>query len=456
MNLRTTKAGFDRSWLWLAVSAAATLALCGCFGRKTTAAAPAAGTSAEPDKILYDNAMADIKKSRYDEGRLALQTLINTYPDSEYLAKAKLATADAYYKEGGPSSLTQAIAEYQDFITFFPFLDEAAYAQMQVGMAHYRQMEKPDRDRDEALEAEGAFQTFLQKYPSSPLYKDAQQRLRDVQEVLAEGEFRVAEFYYMRKADRASVARLSALIERYPLYSQADRANFMLASVYDRTEHSDIAAQYYAHIVKDYPLSPLVPEAKERLTKIGTPVPQPDPQALARMKAEEEAPRPADHIFLRPLGALKSGPDVRMAARSGAPNLTPEDTTTGIQTLIPGGTNNSLVGTATAGGTNTTSRAPAATADVEGVAPTPTVDGNTAQPEQVVVTQPVAGSEGTQSVTAADGASQTNASQPSGTATQASATQASADSSNTAAAQPPSSGKESTSKKKKGLKKLVP
>ena len=127
--------------------------------------------------------------ARFDVGRLAFQTLINTYPDSEYLAKAKLAVADSYYKEGGTSGLTQAVAEYQDFITFFPFLDEAAYAQMQVGMAHYRRMEKPDRDRDEALEAEGAFQTFLQKYPSSPLYKDAQQRLREVQEVLADGDF---------------------------------------------------------------------------------------------------------------------------------------------------------------------------------------------------------------------------------------------------------------------------
>jgi len=444
MNLAKTKGSFDRRWAWLAVSAAVTMALCGCFGRKTTAGTPAAGATAEPDKVLFDNAMNDIKKDRYDEGRLALQTLINTYPDSEYLAKAKLAVADSYYKEGGPSSLTQAVAEYQDFVTFFPFLDESAYAQMQVGMAHYKQMEKPDRDRDQALEAEGAFQTFLQKYPASPLYKDAQQRLRDVQEVLAEGEFRVAEFYYIRKADRASVARLSALITRYPLYSQADRANFMLASVYDRTEHSDIAAQYYAHIVKDYPLSPLVPDAKDRLTKIGTPIPQPDPQALARMQAEQAAVRPADHIYMRPLGALKSGPDVRMAAQSGAPNLSPEDTTTGIQTLIPGARNNStLVGTATAGGTNAP---PAATADVEGVAPTPSAAASGTQPEQVVVAQPTAGSQGTQAVNS-------NASQVDGTTPQAS--NASTDNT-TPAAQQPSSGKESTSKKKKGLKKIIP
>ncbi|MGA8103970.1 MAG: outer membrane protein assembly factor BamD, partial [Candidatus Acidiferrales bacterium] len=75
--------------------------------------------SAEPDKALYDRAMADQKKGRYTEARLSLQTLINTYPDSEFLAKAKLAIADSYYKESGTSNLTLAINEYKDFITFF-------------------------------------------------------------------------------------------------------------------------------------------------------------------------------------------------------------------------------------------------------------------------------------------------------------------------------------------------
>jgi len=444
----------NRSLLWLAVSLAATAALCGCFGRKQAAAAPAAGSSAEPDKVLFDTAMNDIKKDRFDEGRLAFQTLINTYPDSEYLAKAKLAVADSYYKEGGISGLTQAVAEYQDFITFFPFLDEASYAQMQIGMAHYKRMEKPDRDRDEALEAEGAFQTFLQKYPSSPLYKDAQQRLRDVQEVLAEGEFRVAEFYYMRKADRAAVTRLNQLVTRYPLYSQADRANWMLATVYDRTEHADIATQYYAHIVRDYPLSPLAADAKARLVKFGTPVPQPDPNAMARMQAEQQAPRPANRIITRPLGALKTGPDIRMAARTGAPTMTPEDTGPSTDTLIPGGTGNTIVGVATAGGATSGggARSSAATADAEGVAPSPVAESAASATAEVVVTQPVAGSEGTQPVSASDAGTQAADSTAAGTSTQA----ANASGSAPASAQSSSSTKESTSKKKKGLRKLIP
>ena len=214
----------------------------------------------------------------------ALQTLINTYPDSEYLAKAKLAIGDSYYKEGGMAGLKQSIVEYKDFITFFPFLDEAPYAQMQIGMAHYRQMEKPDRDHAEAVQAEAEFQTFLEKYPNSPLVPQAEQRLRDTQEVLAEGNFRVARFYYIRGGYHAAGARLLELTNRYPLYSQADQANWMLGQIYEKTEHNDIAAQYYGRIVKDYPLSPLAGDAKNKLMKFGVPVPPADPAAVARMQ----------------------------------------------------------------------------------------------------------------------------------------------------------------------------
>src|SRR5258706_4494006 len=143
-----------------------------------------AENTAEPDKILYDQAMQDLQQGRHEVGRLNLQTLINTYPDSEYLAKAKLAIADSFYKEGGTANLTQAIQAYKDFGIFFPMIEEAAYAQLQVAMTHYKQLEKPDRDRTHARAAEDEFQTFLSKYPSAKLAPKPEQHLREVQERL--------------------------------------------------------------------------------------------------------------------------------------------------------------------------------------------------------------------------------------------------------------------------------
>src|SRR5579862_493371 len=316
----------------------ASLAVAGCFGRKSaTAANTGPGESAEPDKVLFERATDDLNHSRYPVARLALQTLINTYPDSEYLGKAKLAIADSYYKEGGTTGLTQAEAEYQDFITFFPFLDEAAYAQMQIGAAHYRQMEKPDRDRNEAEQAEAAFQTFLQKYPNSPLHAQAEQQLRNIQEVLAEGDFRVAYFYFFRKADRAAVSRLAELAARYPLYSQSDRSLWMLGAIYERNEHREIADQFYAKIVRDYPLSAFAADSKTKLAQSNLPLPQPDPTALARMQKEQQTPRPRANFVARSLDMLRTGPDVTMAAHNGTPTLTPPEDPNN-ETLTLGGT----------------------------------------------------------------------------------------------------------------------
>jgi len=314
----------------------ALLVFTGCAAQKTATTKPAAETgSAEADKVLYERAITDLQHNRFDLARLSMQTLINTYPDSEYLAKAKLAIADSYYKEGGTTGLTQAVAEYTDFITFFPFLDEASYAQMQIGMAHYRRMEKADRDRSEALEAEGAFQNFLQKYPHTELTPRAEQRLREVQEVLADGDFRIASFYYIRRMDKASAPRLLDLVNRYPLYSAADRANWMLASIYERNEHNDVATTYYTRLVKEYPLSSLAADAKAKLVKLGAPVPQPDPTALARMQKEQDTPRDRPGFLKRPGELLKSGPDVSAAARVGQPTLTPQAEDAG-DTLSPG------------------------------------------------------------------------------------------------------------------------
>jgi outer membrane protein assembly factor BamD len=319
---------------------------------KTTkkAATEDTAVSAEPDRILYDRSMLDIKKGRYTEARLSLQALINTYPDSEYLAKAKLAVADSFYKEGGTSNLTQAVEEYKNFDIFFPFLDEAAYAQLQVGMAHYRMMEKSDRDITNAQAAEDDFQTFLLKYPTSPLVPKAQQELRDVQEVLADGEYKIARFYYIKQDYAASAARLIEVADRYPLYSDSDDAVWMLGDVYERARQvsknedtknhfADLAAKCYARIITDYPLSDHVGAAKSRLKAMGMPVPVADTNAMARMQKQQQYEKQHHEVAVvrLPKGIFHSGPDIHTAAREGAPNLAPPtDALSATDVLKPG------------------------------------------------------------------------------------------------------------------------
>jgi outer membrane protein assembly factor BamD len=407
----------------------------------------------EPDKQLYDKAMNDIKHGRHEIGRLGLQTLINTYPDSEYLAKAKLAIADSYFKEGGTSNITQAINGYKDFIVFFPFLPEAAYAQMQVAMANYNEMAKPDRDTTHAKAAEDEFQTFLLKYPKDPLAPEAQQRLREVQEVLAEGQFRIAYYYYVKGDKRAAAGRLIPLVRRYPLYSQSDTALWMLGDLFEKSERKDLAGGYYTQIVKNYPLSTHAPDAKAKLKAFGMPVPQPDPKALEWMTAEQNTPRPKENLLHRSGGIMHSGPDVHAAAHNGLPTMEPETDDSGGDVLKGGGSRTALVansnGTSPGGATAPANGdanavvdvvkpgdpAPATSAPAEEASPAATSDPANA-------TAPV---EPSASTTAPDGSTSTTTDGAKADNTQASNSTTDQD----------ANQKESSSKKK-GLRKLLP
>lgn len=276
----------------------------------------------QPDKVLFDKAIADIERGRYEIARLTLQTLINTYETSEFLAKAKLAIADSWYREGGSHGLAQAEAEYKDFILFYPTLEEAPEAQMKVCMIHYRQMEKPDRDQTHALRAEEECRQLLVQFPNSRFAPQVEQLLRNIQEVLAEREFRVGSFYHTKGSYAAATNRLQAVVDHYPLYSKADEALWTLADGYAkmgprfRSKHIEA----YARLVKDYPLSPLAEEAKKRLIAMEQEVPEPDPVALARMKYElEHMDKPG--LFSHFWGIFRKSPDVRMAAKSGTPTM---------------------------------------------------------------------------------------------------------------------------------------
>ena len=175
--------------------------------------------SRQPDKELYDKAMIALKKGRFDVARLDLQTLLNTYQESEYQMRAKLAVGDAWFKEGGTAALAQAEAEYKDFETFFPQAPEAAEAQMKVADIYYIQMEKPDRDFTNAMRAEQEYRAMIDQFPDSTLVPRARQKLREVQEVLAEREFLIGQYYATRSNWGGAIARLQTVADSYPLYS---------------------------------------------------------------------------------------------------------------------------------------------------------------------------------------------------------------------------------------------
>jgi outer membrane protein assembly factor BamD len=306
----------------------------------------------QPDKVLFDRAVKDIEHGRYEVARLTLNTLINTYDSSEYLAKAKLAIADSWYREGGAHGLAQAEAEYKDFILFYPQMEEASESQWKVCEIHYKQMDKADRDSAQAQRAEDECRVLLTQFPNSHYVPQATQILRNVQEVIGEKEFLTGAFYHSKGSFPAAANRLSFVADQYPLFSGSDEALWEAADSYmkmgDRFENQ--AAEDYTRIARDYPLSKHADAARKKLEEMHRPVPGADPAAVARMQFELDN-RKKPSITSRTLGFLGRAPDVHMAAKEGAPVMTAMRPPTPVSVPQLPGTTTSPGGIVTGGGT---------------------------------------------------------------------------------------------------------
>ncbi|MGJ5815703.1 outer membrane protein assembly factor BamD [Paludibaculum fermentans] len=347
----------NRSAQWIAAVLVCLFAVfgAGCRGKKYEN--PITKDTEQPDKVLFDKAVKDIERGRYEVARLTLNTLMNTYDTSEFLAKSKLAIADSWMREGGTHAFAQAEAEYKDFILFYPTLEESAEAQMKVCDIHYKQMEKPDRDPTHVMRAEEECRTLLTNFPNSRYAPEAAQRLRDIQEVSSEGEFRVGAFYHHKGSFPAAANRLQTVTDHYPLYSGSDQALWLSGDSYShmgpRFKQKSVSS--YQKIVRDYPLSPLVDQAKDKLKEMEAEIPEPDPVAYARMKYELEN-QAKKGMMGKAWAPFSKDPDVTAAAKSGQPAMTTLRPSIPASVPVPagaqGGVNDITISTNPTGGTS--------------------------------------------------------------------------------------------------------
>jgi outer membrane protein assembly factor BamD len=181
---------------------------------------------------------------------------------------------------------------------------------------------------------------MINMFPDSPLIPRAKQKLRDVQEVLAERETQIGLYYETRENFPASIARLETVVDTYPLYSKSDQALLGIGDAYAGEAHAvqiapningavrerlhslyeDKAAAAYAKVITRYPMAPHVEDARDRLVAMNRAVPEPSDAAVAENDAEQKSMRPirfTDNV----LGIIKRGPTVVEAAHVGEPSL---------------------------------------------------------------------------------------------------------------------------------------
>ena len=234
------------------------------------------------DRELFEESLKHLRKGRYEQGRLQLITLINTYADSPYLPLGKLAMADSFYREGGTSNLAQAESEYQNWLSFFATTQPSLACEVmyKISEIHMKQVLAPDRDPKEARAAERTLMALVSRYPDCGRTADAKARLDEVRERLAETNLRVAMFYYQQREAWAGVEdRLKEIIEKYPNFSKMDEVLYWIGQTEVQREDTEQAGKYFAELARRFPNSERYAAAVEQLKKFDMPVPEPDPNA---------------------------------------------------------------------------------------------------------------------------------------------------------------------------------
>jgi outer membrane protein assembly factor BamD len=223
------------------------------------------GSGRKEDPILRLSGAESLKQGKellddkkYSRARPYLNHAFEVEPNSASGREALLLVADSYYKDGGIENYVRAEARYRDFLNRFPTSDKAPYAQFQIANSRAERAAPPDRDQSPTRKALAAYQDLLRLYPTSPYADKAHEKMEQVQNTLAEHEWKVGHFYYRFRLYSAAVDRFEYLVDHYPDYPATDRILFFLGQAQLKTKHPDEARQAFARLRKAYPKSEYV------------------------------------------------------------------------------------------------------------------------------------------------------------------------------------------------------
>jgi outer membrane protein assembly factor BamD len=273
-----------RAWRGLAV-VVSLLALLGgaCASRQGRVAA----NTPQPDKFLFDRGSDALNRKRWVSAREYFRQLVDNYPQSQYRPDAKLGLGDTYLGEDTTESVILAVNEYREYLTFYPTGRRVDYAQYKLGMAHFAQMLGPQRDQTQTREAIKEFETFVERFPNSPLTVEGKKKLRESRDRLADSEYAVGLFYWRTRWYPGSIDRFKALLKEDPGYTQRDAVYYYLADSLGKVRLEAEAIPYVDKLVKEFHKSEYLERGKKLLAELQNPTPP-------KVEAKKAEPKKVD------------------------------------------------------------------------------------------------------------------------------------------------------------------
>ena len=213
------------------------------------------------DEQLYESAVEEMTEDKggfpwifkgrdYDSIFAYLKEVQIRYTYSPYAALAELRTGDVFFQRG---DYEQAAIEYEEFLKRHPGHREAPYATYRLALSYYKEIKSPDRDPTGTRQALQWFNTFVEKYPDSPLVPDAREKIIKCRNRLAKREIYIGNFYSKRDNYKAAADRYKIVVNDYSDTSKYGEALYLMGRAYARSDQYELARQALNKLVQELP-----------------------------------------------------------------------------------------------------------------------------------------------------------------------------------------------------------
>ncbi|MFZ1104649.1 MAG: outer membrane protein assembly factor BamD [Hyphomicrobiaceae bacterium] len=210
---------------WLA--AASTAAVVGSVLAACSSSLDLSKQALNPDPPGKMYALADsyLNKGAYSEAARRFENLDRDHPYAPEARRAMVMAAYAYYKAG---KFPEAIAAANRYTVLHPGTKDAALAHHIIASANFDDIRDPHRDQTATRKARAELKLLVQRYPDSPYTKQAVNRIRIAENLLAANEMEVGRWHLKRKLFAGAIGRFKTVVTDYQTTPQVEEALYRI------------------------------------------------------------------------------------------------------------------------------------------------------------------------------------------------------------------------------------
>jgi len=217
----------------------------------------------------YKMATELFEQGKYNKAIILFEKVIPLYERKPQMQRIMYMVAESYYKS---KDYELSAYYFNRFIANYPNsskIEEAAYL---VAHSFYLGSPKYSRDQKDTQKALGAFQNYIDKYPTSERYADANNYYDELTFRLEKKSFEIAKQYYRIEDYTAAIAAFENFLQDHigskfkedALYYKFKASNDLAINSIDQKKEKRIndAFTIYDKFLKNYPESEKMKELK--------------------------------------------------------------------------------------------------------------------------------------------------------------------------------------------------